>query len=189
MVHIKVEEFEGRSIHLAMVTENVEETWKIFDEMRAVHQKRSKKLEPRFIVHVLTADVLLVDTERAWEGHLSGRYHHNYAKYIYASKTSRGEWQVLVLRPNGETDWVPVIIAMKEDPIGLRDFAFQEKLYKFSPLWYWVKVKPTLPKRATFWVDARAVVRYKQLRAKLRAKVVKKCFDLVKTEKKSSILN
>ena len=142
MVHIKVEEFEGRSIHLAMVTENVEETWKIFDEMRAVRQKRSKKLEPRFIVHVLTADVLLVDTERAWEGHLSGRYHHNYAKYIYASKTSQGEWQVLVLRPNGETDWVPAIIAMKEDPIGLRDFAFQEKLYKFSPFWYWIKVKP-----------------------------------------------
>ena len=190
MVRIKVEEFEGRSIHLGMVTENVKETWKIFDEMRAVHQKWTKKLEPRFIVHVLTADVLLVDTERAWEGHLSGRYHQNYAKYIYASVTSEGEWQVLVLCPNGETDWVQATTARKDDPIGLRDFAFQEKLYKFSSFWYWVKEKTTTPKCFTFWVDARAVVHYKQLRAKLRAKVVKKCFDLVKTEKKqSSILN
>ena len=166
-----------------MVTENVKETWKIFDELRAVCQKKSKKLDPRFIVNVLTADVLLVDTERAWEGHLSGRYHQEYAKYIYASVTSEGEWQVLVLRPNGETDWVPATTARKDDPIGLRDFAFQEKLYKFSPFWYWVKEKPVNPKRFVFWVDARVVVRHKQLRAKLRAKVVKKCFDLVKNEK------
>ena len=166
-----------------MVTENVEATWKIFDELRAVRQKKSKKLEPRFIVNVLTADVLLVDTERAWEGHLSGRYHPDTAKYIYASVTSEGEWQVLVLHPNGETDWVSATTAKKDDPIGLRDFTFQEKLYKFSSFWYWVKETPTTTKRFTYWVDARTVVRYKQLRAKLRAKVVKKCFDLVKNEK------
>ena len=147
-------------------------------------QKNMRKLDPRFIVHVQTADVLVVDNLRAWEGHLSGAYHPNYAKYIYASTSPEGEWQVLVLRPNSKTDWVPATTAMKDDPVGLRDFAFQEKLYKFSSFWYWAKEKPTPPKRFTFWVDTRAVVRFKQLRAKLRAKVVKRCFDLVRTEKK-----
>jgi len=189
MVYIKVEEFEGKYIHLGMVTENVQETWKIFDVLQDERQKKARKLDPRFIVHVQTADVLVVDNLRAWEGHLSGSYHPNYAKYIYASVTCKGEWQVLVLRPNGETDWVQATTAMKDDPVGLRDFVFQEELYKYSSFWYWAREKPTPPKRFTFWVDARAVVRFKKLRAKLRTKVVKKCFDLVKNEKTKNLVS
>ena len=77
MVYIKVEEFEEKYIHLGMVTENVQSTWKIFNVLQDERQKKARKLDPRFIVHVYTADVLVVDNIRAWEGHLSGSYHPN----------------------------------------------------------------------------------------------------------------